>query len=313
MFCSTCAKDFANDVIEEHLIQHLKAGAAIVCPYCKASKITTHGAWKSHKSRAKLYHGSRKVRSSNVFASNNAAPQVPVEVNHCIDSPINNEADVKTLLDPEVSSHDTTAGSVDSENMPSSAVGSALQLNEPVGCGAASVCSFVPRRSTRQRLRRTAEDVNSLALKEAERVERELLQVRDCGPSKGRGVFASCEIKEGVYIAEYCGRLLKRKEALEVEERLQQDEDTSRWYLYFFTYGGQKMCVDATADDNLSKGRLINHSRLQPNCKTKLVVVEKAPHLLFVTTRDLVTGEEIFYDYGETDSEAIKHNPWLKT
>lgn len=82
--------------------------------------------------------------------------------------------------------------------------------------------------------------------------------------------------------------------------------------MYYFNWNSAIWCVDATKP-TCRYGRLINHSRKAPNCKTKVFENGGLPHLIFVALRDIQPNEEILYDYGERDPHAIKSNPWLKT
>ena len=79
--------------------------------------------------------------------------------------------------------------------------------------------------------------------------------------------------------------------------------------MYFLKHGGQDWCVDATRAGRI--GRLINHSRRQPNLKTKLFVVDGTPRLGLVAVADIEPGTELMYDYGERDPETIAAHPWL--
>ena len=69
--------------------------------------------------------------------------------------------------------------------------------------------------------------------------------------------------------------------------------------------------IDATAEDG-TLGRLLNHSR-SGNCKTKVHVIKEKPHLIFVTTREVKTGEELTYDYGDRSKDSLQSHPWLKS
>lgn len=80
--------------------------------------------------------------------------------------------------------------------------------------------------------------------------------------------------------------------------------------MYYFEWKKQKLCVDATLP-NGRIGRLINHSRKAPNCKTRLFVHKGQPHLIFVALKDIIKNEELLYDYGERDKNAIEAHPWL--
>lgn len=81
-------------------------------------------------------------------------------------------------------------------------------------------------------------------------------------------------------------------------------------YMYYFNWSSSVWCVDATEPTG-RLGRLINHSRKTPNCKTKLFIHNNRPHLIFVALRDIEPHEELLYDYGERDRDAIKAHPWL--
>ena len=68
--------------------------------------------------------------------------------------------------------------------------------------------------------------------------------------------------------------------------------------------------VDATVDKG-QIGRLMNHSRKLFNVLTELTEVEGQPRLYFVAAKDICTGTEMFYDYGDRDKDALKAHPWL--
>ena len=70
--------------------------------------------------------------------------------------------------------------------------------------------------------------------------------------------------------------------------------------------------VDATTD-NGRKGRLLNHSRTSANVVTKLLEVDDRPYLCLIAARDIAVGEELEYDYGERNREALDSHPWLTT
>ena len=68
--------------------------------------------------------------------------------------------------------------------------------------------------------------------------------------------------------------------------------------------------IDATTETG-RLGRLVNHSRLQPNCCTKVVVVDKVPRLVLIAKSDIKTGTELLYDYGDRSKESLIAHPWL--
>ena len=69
--------------------------------------------------------------------------------------------------------------------------------------------------------------------------------------------------------------------------------------------------VDATLESG-KLGRLLNHSRLKPNCVTKTIDIGDIPYLILVAARDIDVGEELLYDYGDRSKQALESNPWLK-
>ena len=56
--------------------------------------------------------------------------------------------------------------------------------------------------------------------------------------------------------------------------------------------------IDATAETGRF-GRLINHSRGQPNLFTKVYMLGGQPRLLLKAKLDILPGTELQYDYGD--------------
>jgi histone-lysine N-methyltransferase SETD8 len=55
----------------------------------------------------------------------------------------------------------------------------------------------------------------------------------------------------------------------------------------------------------------VNHSRITPNCVTKVVMVSDVPRLILVAKHAINSGEELLYDYGDRSKESLKAHPWL--
>ncbi|KAI6657633.1 N-lysine methyltransferase SETD8-B-like [Oopsacas minuta] len=140
--------------------------------------------------------------------------------------------------------------------------------------------------------------------------EKVALEIREL-PDKGRAIFTTQEFKCGDYICEYIGSLISFREALYRETEYSEDV-LMGCYMYYFKHKGAKYCIDATEETG-KFGRLINHSRLRFNMKSRVVVEGDVIHLCFIATRNLKIGEELLYDYGDRSRESIKNFPWLKT
>uniref|UniRef100_A0A1I7UAL8 [histone H4]-lysine(20) N-methyltransferase n=1 Tax=Caenorhabditis tropicalis TaxID=1561998 RepID=A0A1I7UAL8_9PELO len=128
-------------------------------------------------------------------------------------------------------------------------------------------------------------------------------------PVKGRGCRANINFHKGDYVVEYKGNMIPYSTAKKTESEYKLNDDIGS-FMYFFEFHGKKWCVDATEETEF-KGRLINHSLLKPNLKTKVVEFNGKHFLIFVALRDIVSGEELLYDYGDRSSEAAEDHPWL--
>lgn len=129
-------------------------------------------------------------------------------------------------------------------------------------------------------------------------------------PYKGRGICATNWFKKGDFVLRYSGELISRKEGLK-RDALLEEQGSADSFLYFFSFDSQRFCIDATVDDG-TWGRLVNHSRLRPNCRVISLRVKKTPVLALVALRDIVPGEELLYDYGESRPEKTLESDWIK-
>ncbi|MDM4766893.1 SET domain-containing protein-lysine N-methyltransferase [Pelomonas sp. SE-A7] len=124
------------------------------------------------------------------------------------------------------------------------------------------------------------------------------IQVRQSGVH-GRGVYAALDIEAGDRIIEYTGELIDWPEAL---RRHPHDPKQPDHTFYFHIEGGN--VIDALHGGNSS--RWINHS-CDPNCEA-----EETPEgrVFIKALRDILPGEELFYDYGLVIDE--RYTPKLK-
>ncbi|XP_071059129.1 uncharacterized protein [Pseudochaenichthys georgianus] len=115
--------------------------------------------------------------------------------------------------------------------------------------------------------------------------------------SKGRGVFSCRPFQNGDFLIEYRGEVITKSER---ENRQKVYHNALKVFMFDFRLNGQEFCVDAAKEDN-SLGRLVNDDHVNPNCKMKLIKVDGKPHLCLFALKDISPGEEIAYDYSDSD------------
>ncbi|CAB1424613.1 unnamed protein product [Pleuronectes platessa] len=114
---------------------------------------------------------------------------------------------------------------------------------------------------------------------------------------KGRGIFTSAPFEKGDFLCEYRGDLITNEEC---ERRQKIYHDALKVFMFEFRFSGKLWCVDAAKEDG-SLGRLVNDDHISPNAKMKYLNVQGKPHLCLFAIRDIVAGEEITYNYGDSD------------
>jgi hypothetical protein len=69
--------------------------------------------------------------------------------------------------------------------------------------------------------------------------------------------------------------------------------------------------IDATLESG-RLGRLINHAMLdEANLSPKKWVIDGVPRIVFLASKDIVSGTPLYYDYGERGL-ALKAWPWMR-
>jgi len=127
--------------------------------------------------------------------------------------------------------------------------------------------------------------------------------------NKGRGVKAVKGFSKGDFVVEYAGELIDIGTAKDLETKYSLDASKG-CYMYYFKHKGKQYCIDATSESG-RYGRLVNHSRVSPNCVTKVIMVKDVPRLILVAKHGINPGEELLYDYGDRSKESLKAHPWL--
>ena len=102
----------------------------------------------------------------------------------------------------------------------------------------------------------------------------------------GKGVFAARPIAQGERIIEYTGERITWKEA----QRRHPHDPAQPTHTFYF-HIDDKHVIDALYGGNAS--RWINHS-CEPNCEAD----EEGGRIFITALRDIVPGEELYYDYG---------------
>ena len=123
------------------------------------------------------------------------------------------------------------------------------------------------------------------------------IQVRQSGVH-GKGVFALRDIPAGTRIIEYVGEVISWKKA-----QKRHPHDPSDPNHTFFFHIDDKHVIDAAVGGNAA--RWINHA-----CETNCEADERNGRIFIRATRDLLPGEELFYDYGLVIDERL--TPTLK-
>ena len=120
---------------------------------------------------------------------------------------------------------------------------------------------------------------------------------------KGRGVFATEDIKKGTYLCEYrTTRVYHPKQRAKYEWEYEKNGEGS--YL-LETQFGKKLIFDATRCYD-QVGRYINHASLKTNCNYwRPLYVRGKYRVGFVATRNICKGEELLYDYG------VRNETWM--
>jgi len=106
----------------------------------------------------------------------------------------------------------------------------------------------------------------------------------------GFGVFATERAGTGAFLEEYVGELVPHDEA---HARGQVYDAVGVSYLYTLT---QDVVLDATRVG--SRMRYVNHSRARENLVPKLLSVCGYIRVGLFAARELLPGEERFFDYG---------------
>ena len=118
-----------------------------------------------------------------------------------------------------------------------------------------------------------------------------LVEVRDTGSAKGLGLFARQELSDNTWVGDYVGEVLSQEEYLQ----RYPNEDAA-----YVLSANTDYNIDAADPARSSFLRYANHSRDFNMIYTVLRVRgRRQKHVKFYTTRRVLPGEELCFDYGE--------------
>ena len=129
------------------------------------------------------------------------------------------------------------------------------------------------------------------------------LEIFDAG-KKGRGIRATQVFEPNDVLMEYKGRIITKEEAK------RENYTPTSSYVFEFTHKGEKMYCDATNETG-DYGRLINHSEKNANCYMKVESINQRSRLVILAKKQIKTGEELLYSYGDRSPESLKQFHWL--
>jgi len=176
--------------------------------------------------------------------------------------------------------------------------------------GGARITDFFEIRRSSRKPAKVIEEERNAAWKTYLKEERiDGLEIRDV-KLKGRGIFSTRQFAKDEFVVEYAGDLITPKEAEKRDAKYSANTEKYGSYMYYFVHKGTKWCIDATIESGKC-GRLLNHSRVKPNCATKILEVNGLPRLIIYAKCDFGADCELLYDYGDRGKLSLEAHPWL--
>ncbi len=125
------------------------------------------------------------------------------------------------------------------------------------------------------------------------------VEIRWISPELGWGVFAARDFKKMEFIAEYSGKVRKRR----------RSDGKNAYCFEYVSVQGVKTPYTIDALEQGGVARYINHSS-KPNLATSLATIEFISHVVLFANRSIAKGEQLGYDYGD-DYWAKRKPPLL--
>lgn len=122
------------------------------------------------------------------------------------------------------------------------------------------------------------------------------VEIRWISSELGWGVFAARDFRKMEFIAEYSGKVRKRR----------RSDGKNAYCFEYVVVQGVKTPYTIDALEQGGAARYINHSS-KPNLLTSLATIDFLSHVVLFTARPIAKGEQLCYDYG--DDYWAKRNP----
>ncbi|XP_056312301.1 uncharacterized protein LOC130223480 [Danio aesculapii] len=120
-------------------------------------------------------------------------------------------------------------------------------------------------------------------------------------PDKGDGVFTKKPFQIGEVVCEYHGQLVSHEDGMAIVST----SGIRPGHLFFYkNKQHEAMCIDAHEEScqchpmKFNYGRLIRHSSKRANIRPRLYVLNDRDIILFIATKDILSDEELLYNYG---------------
>ncbi|XP_071829640.1 uncharacterized protein [Apostichopus japonicus] len=123
------------------------------------------------------------------------------------------------------------------------------------------------------------------------------LEIKKVSEEIGLGLFAGKDFIAGEFIVEYAGELITEAEGNKKEDQT---------YIFYFKHGQKKWCIDASSSER--KGKFINDEWRKPNACVQQLDYSMGPRLAIFAKREIRSGDEVRYNYGQTDAEWRKNH-----